>query len=262
MKAFSTLLKLKDSDKFEWREEHQMAFTQIKVSLSTPPVLIPPCRGKPLKLYISAAIESIGCLLVQDNNDGREQAIFYLSHNLNSPELNYSPVEKLCLALFFAASKLRHYTLPSFDFGCTNNQAEYEALIIGLRVLHDLRATRVLVLSDSELESEPYKGRGNFLWRNVEAFILWMKQRFGYHLRLDQGPLPMVGHRRIQMDGRLDHIRRIDGRKCILPTSHRRCLCREIQGELVRGEMFCTDPETPFRNLCTPSLMNRKNALG
>ena len=42
MKAFSTLLKLKDSDQFEWREEHQAAFTQIKVSLTKPPVLVPP----------------------------------------------------------------------------------------------------------------------------------------------------------------------------------------------------------------------------
>ena len=113
IKAFSTLLKPKDSDKFEWREEHQTAFTGIKVSLSTPPVLVPPCHGKPLKLYISAAAKSIGCFLAQDNDVGREQAIFYLIHNLNSPELNYSPVEKLCLALFFAASKLRYYMLPS-----------------------------------------------------------------------------------------------------------------------------------------------------
>ncbi|KAM2225165.1 hypothetical protein ACFX1X_019424 [Malus domestica] len=113
MKAFSTLLKLKDSDKFEWTEEHQAAFTQIKVSLTTPPVLVPPRRGKPLKLYISAAEASIGCLLAQDNDAGREQAIFYLSRNLNQPEINYSAVEKLCLAVFFAASKLRHYMLPS-----------------------------------------------------------------------------------------------------------------------------------------------------
>ncbi|KAM1724825.1 hypothetical protein ACFX11_023230 [Malus domestica] len=67
MKAFSTLLKLKDSDKFEWGDEYQVAFTKIKVSLTTPPVLVPPRRGKSLKLYISAAKESIGCLLTQDN---------------------------------------------------------------------------------------------------------------------------------------------------------------------------------------------------
>ncbi|KAM1733567.1 hypothetical protein ACFX11_019156 [Malus domestica] len=42
MKVFSTLLKLKDSDKFEWREEYQDAFKQIKVSLTTSLVLMPP----------------------------------------------------------------------------------------------------------------------------------------------------------------------------------------------------------------------------
>ncbi|XP_068336619.1 uncharacterized protein [Pyrus communis] len=45
----------------------------------------------------------------------------------------------------------RWYFSLKLDFSCTNNQAEYEALIIGLHVLHDLRASRVLVLGDSEL---------------------------------------------------------------------------------------------------------------
>ena len=92
MKAFSTFLKLKGFDKFEWCEEHQAAFTQIKVSLTTPHVLVPPQRGKPLKLYISTVEESIGCLLAQDNDMGHKHAIFYLSKNLNSPEINYSAV--------------------------------------------------------------------------------------------------------------------------------------------------------------------------
>ncbi|KAM1570320.1 hypothetical protein ACFX10_035336 [Malus domestica] len=37
------------------------------------------------------------------------------------------------------------------DFNCTNNQAEYEALVIGFSVLHDLHAARVLIFGDSEL---------------------------------------------------------------------------------------------------------------
>ncbi|XP_021806528.1 uncharacterized protein LOC110750492 [Prunus avium] len=37
------------------------------------------------------------------------------------------------------------------DFKCTNNQAEYEALIIGLEILKEMKATRVLVYGDSQL---------------------------------------------------------------------------------------------------------------
>ena len=39
--------------------------------------------------------------------------MYYLSRTLNTIEFNYSPIEKLCLALYFAATKLRHYMLPS-----------------------------------------------------------------------------------------------------------------------------------------------------
>ncbi|KAM2136149.1 hypothetical protein ACFX1R_005941 [Malus domestica] len=45
----------------------------------------------------------------------------------------------------------RWYFSLKLDFECTNNQPEYEALVIGLGILHDLRATRVLILDDSEL---------------------------------------------------------------------------------------------------------------
>ena len=59
-----------------------------------------------MKLYISAVETSIGVLLAQDNDERKEQAVFYFSRFLNSAECNYSFVEKLCLALYFAAMKL------------------------------------------------------------------------------------------------------------------------------------------------------------
>ncbi|CAL8085474.1 unnamed protein product [Prunus armeniaca] len=53
VEPFSSLLKLKDEEKFRWEETHQRAFDAIKEYLAKPPVLIPPKRGRPLKLYIS-----------------------------------------------------------------------------------------------------------------------------------------------------------------------------------------------------------------
>lgn len=79
--------------------------------MSNPPILMPPIKGKPLKLYISIEEQLIGCLLAQDNKEGCEQAVYYLSRKLNEVETRYSSIEKLCLALYFAAIKLRHYLL-------------------------------------------------------------------------------------------------------------------------------------------------------
>jgi hypothetical protein len=49
-------------------------------------VLVPPKHEKPMKLYIAAAENSIGSLLVQDSEEGQEHAIFYLSGVLKNIE--------------------------------------------------------------------------------------------------------------------------------------------------------------------------------
>ncbi|CAN6691976.1 unnamed protein product [Malus baccata var. baccata] len=56
--------------------------------------------------------KSIGSLLAQNNEGGKEQAVYYLSRILTKVETRYSPIEKLCLALYFTTSKLRCYMLP------------------------------------------------------------------------------------------------------------------------------------------------------
>ena len=95
-KVFSNLIKLKEVEEFKWEEEHQAAFDGIKGNLSKPFVLLPPLRGRPLKLYLSTTKESIGCLMAQNNVEGHEQVIYYLSKVLNSAETRYIPIEKLC----------------------------------------------------------------------------------------------------------------------------------------------------------------------
>ena len=45
------------------------------------------------------------------------------------------------------------------NFRCTNNMAEYEALLLGLKLVKKLGATRVLVLGDSDLIIQQIKGK-------------------------------------------------------------------------------------------------------
>ena len=110
-RAFSSLLRLKGSDEYVWNANHQEAFEALKAYLSKPPVMAAPIPGRPLKLYIVAEPGSLSCLLAQDNDVGQERAIFYLSRSLNDAECNYPFIERLCLTLYFALIKLRHYIL-------------------------------------------------------------------------------------------------------------------------------------------------------
>ncbi|RVW89464.1 Retrovirus-related Pol polyprotein from transposon 17.6 [Vitis vinifera] len=85
------------------------AFESIKKYLANPPISRAPIAGKPLILYIATQECSLGTLLAQENEENKEMALYYLSQTLTGPELNYSPIEKTCLALIFSTKKLRHY---------------------------------------------------------------------------------------------------------------------------------------------------------
>ena len=90
----------------------QKTFEGIKEYMKCPPVLVPPQQGKPFKLYVSTDEHTIGSALIQ-GFEGKERVIFYLSRRLLDPETRYSPVEKLCLCMYFSCTKLRHYLLSA-----------------------------------------------------------------------------------------------------------------------------------------------------
>ena len=87
----------------------QNAFDSVKKYFLNPLVLGALVLGKPLRLYITAKERSLSALLAQEEEKGKERDLYYLSRTLVGVEVNYSPIEKMCLALFFAIDKLRHY---------------------------------------------------------------------------------------------------------------------------------------------------------
>ncbi|BFG30469.1 hypothetical protein CerSpe_167430 [Prunus speciosa] len=65
----------------------------------------------PLKLYLAVTNAAVGALLAQDGHDGDEGPIYYVSRQLRGAEKRYPKTELLCLALVYAAQRLRHYFL-------------------------------------------------------------------------------------------------------------------------------------------------------
>ncbi|CAL8089328.1 unnamed protein product [Prunus armeniaca] len=70
-----------------------------------------PISRLPLKLYLAATNTIVGALLAQDNHNGDENPIYYVSRQLRGAETRYPKIELLCLALVYAAQRLRQYFL-------------------------------------------------------------------------------------------------------------------------------------------------------
>nr|XP_016435730.1 PREDICTED: uncharacterized protein LOC107761946 [Nicotiana tabacum] len=109
---------------FEWLRRYQLRMNPLKCAFGVTSrkfsfllfdtevsklIKLSPIPGKPLILYISAQERSVGALLAQGNNEGKENELYYLSRMMTPNELKYSPIEKLCLALVFSIQKLKHY---------------------------------------------------------------------------------------------------------------------------------------------------------
>ncbi|KAL3756018.1 hypothetical protein ACJRO7_002969, partial [Eucalyptus globulus] len=113
---------LKKNAKIEWNAECQNAFEKIKHYLTHAPVLVPPLPKIPLILYLTIHDESLGAMLAQKRpNDRRECAIYYLSKKFTISEMNYTEVERTCVALIWVLHRLRQYTLHHRILPVTEN---------------------------------------------------------------------------------------------------------------------------------------------
>ena len=59
---------LKGNKKFEWNEQCQQAFDELKKYLSTPPILAKPLTGESLFLYLVVTENAVSAVLVKDAN--------------------------------------------------------------------------------------------------------------------------------------------------------------------------------------------------
>ena len=74
----------------------------LKRALASALVISPPDYIHDFLLYVAASMETIGMVLVQEDEELQEHVIYYLSQNLIDMEVRYSHVEKLALATVHA----------------------------------------------------------------------------------------------------------------------------------------------------------------
>ncbi|UYV61963.1 K02A2.6-like [Cordylochernes scorpioides] len=100
---------LKKDVKWNWNTDCQQAFTTLKESLTSKPVLHLYQVGLPCRLYCDASTQGIAGILKQVHPDGQIHPVQYFSRALRAHERNYTVSELECLAIVESVDKFRIY---------------------------------------------------------------------------------------------------------------------------------------------------------
>ncbi|GJU33971.1 reverse transcriptase domain-containing protein [Tanacetum coccineum] len=215
---FKTLKKCTKKSDFQWTTEAEIAFKQMKQSIAELPMLTAPTEKEELIMYLAVAKEAVSAVLMTER-EGKQVPIYFVSRALQGPEINYTSMEKLILALVSASKRPRtsvkgqiladfiverpeddasdtpmeeREELPDpwvlftngsscidgsrasliitnlegmkftyalrFRFNATINEAEYEALIAGLRIARQMGVQNLQANVDSKLIANQVNG--------------------------------------------------------------------------------------------------------
>ena len=100
---------LKKENSFIFDENCKRAFNQLKTALTTDPVLRPPDFNREFNLYTDSSFYSLGAILSQKDDEGREYVVAYASRLLKESEKKYAISEKECLSCIWATKYFRVY---------------------------------------------------------------------------------------------------------------------------------------------------------
>ncbi|CAJ2673127.1 unnamed protein product [Trifolium pratense] len=306
---------LKKEAVFEWTDECEQALQHLKKALSEPPVLSRPNDEEVLYLYLSVASEAVSAALIRETNEG-QKPVYFTSKALQGPELRYQQIEKIALALVYAARRLRHYFLahtivvrtdqpiksllgrpdmagrmlkwslelsefdiryesrkalkaqiladfvaemtscsPTVDgadkwtifvdgassatgagagiilenengllievslalsFPTSNNQAEYEAFLAGLRLAEDVQAKEIKIYTDSQLVASQVLGEYQTKNDNLSEYLVLVKEKITKFNSVEILHIPREHNKRADILSKLASTKRKGGNKSVI----------------------------------------------
>ncbi|GJR44127.1 reverse transcriptase domain-containing protein [Tanacetum coccineum] len=105
---FKTLKKCTKKSDFHWTTEAKEVFQQMKQLIAELPILTAPMENEELIVYLAAAKETVSAVLMTEK-EAKQMPVYFVSRTLRGPELNYTSMEKLVLALVHASKHLKRY---------------------------------------------------------------------------------------------------------------------------------------------------------
>lgn len=110
VKPLTMLTKTKDAPQFEWTDPAQQSFDELKIRLTTKPILCTFDPDKPHEVHTDASKIGLAAVLFQREENGL-RPVFYYSRHCSKAEQNYAAYELEVLAIVTACERFRVYLI-------------------------------------------------------------------------------------------------------------------------------------------------------
>ena len=100
---------LKKDKTFEWTEECQRSFDELKKRFTEEPVLSMPDHSRPFQIEADASKYASGAVLTQTDVNGDRHPVAFISKTFSPTERNYEIYDRELLAIIRALEEWRHY---------------------------------------------------------------------------------------------------------------------------------------------------------
>lgn len=197
---------LRKEERWNWTEECNKSFDQLKERLVSNPILRLPDLNRPFVLYTDASGYALGAILAQNDDNNCEFVCAYASRMLKGPEINYAITEKECLGVVWAIKHFHVYLSDTQFKVVTDHAALYwlmnlrdpQARLVrwslylqaySFEIIHkrgrlhsnvDCLSRPVLAINTENIEETAEDNRGKYLdpWEDEILLVFLQKGKF------------------------------------------------------------------------------------